>query len=205
MVRDPFEEIMASILSFRLSIVRSITSLGNLSSDFKTRSLICSNVSQVMFSVTASSSRSTRKRWKIDSITFISGDRGGISSNSASMSWRAILATLLRWLGSLSRFSKDNATANRTARAQENNRLGVGRELGRVARKSDLAKNNRTRGMWKHMFPKFICSLVLWDISRLFFALLKSDWKHKHAWLMNLVRWLNYLARWMECSILNRF
>lgn len=42
---------------------------------------------------------------------------------------------------------RDNATANRTARAQENNRLGLGRELGRVARKSDLAKNNRTCGM----------------------------------------------------------
>ena len=76
---------MASILSFRLSIVRSITSLGNLSSDFKTGSLNCSNVSQVMFSVTASSSRFIRKRWKIDSITFISGDRGVISCNSASM------------------------------------------------------------------------------------------------------------------------
>lgn len=105
----------------------------------------------------------------------------------------------------LSWFSKDNATANRTARAQENNRLGLGRELGRVARKSDLAKNNRTCGMWKHMFSKFVCSLVLWGISRLFFALLKSDWEHKHAWLMNLVRWPNHLARWMECSILNRF
>ena len=102
-------------------------------------------------------------------------------------------------------FTKDNATANRTARAQENNRLGMGRELGRVARKSDLAKNNRTCGMWKHMFSNFVCSLVLWGISRLFFALLKSDWEHKHAWLMNLVRWLNHLARWMECSILNRF
>ena len=67
-------------------------------------------------------------------------------------------------------FSKDNATANRTARAQENNRLGLGRELGRVARKGDLAKNNRTCGMWKHMFLKFVCSLVLWGISRLFFA-----------------------------------
>ena len=104
---------------------------------------------------------------------------------------------------SLDWFSKDNATANRTVRAQENNRLGLGRELGRVARKSDLAKNNRTCGMWKHMFSKFVCSLVLWGISRLFFALLKSDWEHKHAWLMNLVRWLNHLARWMECSILN--
>ena len=82
-------------------------------------------------------------------------------------------------------FSKDNATVNRTARAQENNRLGLGRELGRVAIKSDLAKNNRTWGMWKHMFSKFICSLVLWGISRLFFAFLKSDWEHKHAWLMN--------------------
>ena len=77
---------MASILSFRLSIVRSITSLVNLSSDFKTGSLNWLNVSQVMFSVTASSTRSTRKRWKIDSITFISGDHGGISCNSASMS-----------------------------------------------------------------------------------------------------------------------
>lgn len=99
----------------------------------------------------------------------------------------------------LSWFSKDNATANRTARAQENNRLGVGREHRRVARKSDLAKSNGTCGMWKHMLSKFVCSLVLWGISRLFFALLKSDWEHKHAWLMNLVRWLNHIAR----SILN--
>ena len=40
-------------------------------------------------------------------------------------------------------FTKDNATANRTARAQENNRLGLGRELGRVARKSDFSKEQQ--------------------------------------------------------------
>ena len=85
---------------------------------------------------------------------------------------------------------KDNATANRTARAQDNNRLGLGRELGRVARKSDLAKNNVTYGIWKLMFSKFVCSLVPWGISRLFY------WEQKHAWLTNLVRWLNHLARW---------
>ena len=35
---------------------------------------------------------------------------------------------------------KDNATANRTARAPKNNRLGLGRELGRVAGKVILQR-----------------------------------------------------------------
>ena len=66
--------------------------------------------------------------------------------------------------------SKDNAKAKRTTRAQENNRLGLGRQVGRVAKKGNLTKSNRTSGECEST-----CSRILSAISRLFFALLKSD------------------------------
>ena len=51
-----------------------------------------------------------------------------------------------------SRFSKDNATANRTARAQENNRLGLGRELGRVFSKQHDVRNVKAHVLEVRLF-----------------------------------------------------